>query len=41
MLLRGNREALRDFTDEEAVLLVTLLTLLVTKALGGDRSEVE
>ena len=29
VLLRGNREALRDFTDEEAVLLVTLLTRLI------------
>jgi MarR family transcriptional regulator, transcriptional regulator for hemolysin len=29
VLLRGNREALRDFTDEEASLLVTLLTRLI------------
>lgn len=28
-LLRGNREALRDFTDEEAGLLVDLLTRLI------------
>jgi MarR family transcriptional regulator, transcriptional regulator for hemolysin len=28
-LLRGNREALRDFTDEEARLLVDLLTRLI------------
>lgn len=28
-LLRGNREVLRDFTDEEAGLLVTLLTRLI------------
>ena len=29
VLLRGNREALRDFTDEEAGLLVSLLTRLI------------
>jgi MarR family transcriptional regulator, transcriptional regulator for hemolysin len=29
VLLRGNREALRDFTDEGARLLVTLLTRLI------------
>ena len=29
VLLRGNREALRDFTDEEAGLLVALLTRLI------------
>ena len=29
VLLRGNQEALRDFTDEEAGLLVTLLTRLI------------
>lgn len=29
-LLRGNREVLRDFTDEEARLLVALLTRLIT-----------
>jgi DNA-binding MarR family transcriptional regulator len=29
VLLQGNREALRDFTDEEAELLVTLLTRLI------------
>lgn len=28
-LLRGNREVLRDFTDEEAGLLVALLTRLI------------
>jgi DNA-binding MarR family transcriptional regulator len=28
-LLRGNREVLRDFTDEEAGLLVGLLTRLI------------
>ena len=28
-LLRGNREALRDFTDDEAGLLVALLTRLI------------
>jgi len=28
-LLRGDREALRDFTDEEAGLLVALLTRLI------------
>jgi DNA-binding MarR family transcriptional regulator len=28
-LLRGNREVLRDFTDEETGLLVTLLTRLI------------
>jgi MarR family transcriptional regulator for hemolysin len=28
-LLRGNHEVLRDFTDEEAVLLVDLLTRLI------------
>ena len=29
VLLRGNREVLRDFTDEEAGLLVVLLTRLI------------
>lgn len=29
VLLQGNREVLRDFTDEEARLLVTLLTRLI------------
>ena len=29
VLLRGNREVLRDFTDEEAGLLVALLTRLI------------
>jgi MarR family transcriptional regulator, transcriptional regulator for hemolysin len=29
VLLRGNQEALRDFTDEEAALLVALLTRLI------------
>jgi MarR family transcriptional regulator for hemolysin len=29
VLLQGNREVLRDFTDEEAGLLVTLLTRLI------------
>ena len=29
VLLRGNREALRDFTDEEARLLIALLTRLI------------
>ena len=29
VLLRGNQEALRDFTDEEAGLLVALLTRLI------------
>lgn len=29
VLLRGNREATRDFTDEEVALLVTLLTRLI------------
>ena len=28
-MLRGNREVLRDFTDEEAGLLVALLTRLI------------
>ncbi len=30
VLLQGNREVLRDFTDEEAELLVALLTRLIT-----------
>jgi hypothetical protein len=29
VLLRGNQEVLRDFTDEEAGLLVDLLTRLI------------
>jgi DNA-binding MarR family transcriptional regulator len=29
VLLRGNQEALRDFTDEEAGLLIALLTRLI------------
>jgi hypothetical protein len=29
VLLRGNHEVLRDFTDEEAELLVALLTRLI------------
>ena len=29
VLLRGNHEVLRDFTDEEAALLIALLTRLI------------
>ncbi len=34
VLLRGNRKVLRDFTDEEAGLLVALLTRLIASLDG-------